>query len=282
MNKVTEIPTIDVSMVTIKYNDLEYALDTADKIKVKPEIETEKAVKLIVKGVLKSQKRATNTLTGHTITLSDNVFIPEIVKILQGGTIAFKPTVFFGTTNSLSIAPIADEPPAIEFIATDTASATLSVTYTSATNTITVNLATDASKVVTSTLSAIKDALDESTDVKTKIITTVVGSGTTVATAIAKTQLGSQIASYTPPVAGQKLNLPEFELCAYSAINDASGLTTGYEKITYPNCTGQPIELDSEDNKFRAPEYTIDSAPNQGQPPYAIDYIDKNELPVMA
>lgn len=283
MNRVTEIPTIDVSLVTIKYNNLEYALDTADKIKVKPDIETQKATKLIVKSVLLSQKRATNTLTGHTITLSDNVFIPEVVKLIQGGIITFAPTLLCGTTNALSITPTpADgiEPASIEIIKPSTVSATLSVVVID--NVITVNLATDTDSKISSTLMDVKDALDNSNDAKVLVSTTVVGLGTTLATTVPKVELGLQIASYTPPVAGQKLTLPVFELCAYSAINDASGLTTGYEKITYPNCTGEPIELDSEDNKFRAPEYTITSAPDKGQAPYKIEYIGKDDLPVVA
>lgn len=279
MSKVTEIPTIDVSLVTIKGNDLEYGISTSDKIKVKPEIETEKAVKLIVKGVLLSQKRATNTLTGHTITLSDNVFIPEIVKLIQGGTITYKPTLLCGTTNALSITPIGDnESTSIKFVKPSIASSSLSVAVTA--NVITVNLATGADSAISSTLSDVKAALDADTDAKGLVSTTIVGAGTTLATEVAETDLGTQIASYTPPVAGQKLNLPIFELVAYSAINDASGLVTGYEKITYPNCTGEPIELDSEDNKFRAPEYTITSAPDTGQAPYKIEYVD--ELPVVA
>lgn len=281
MSNITEIPTIDTSMVTIKYNNLEYVLTTANKIKVKPEIETQKATKLIVKGVLLAQKRATNTLTGHTITLSDNVFIPEVVKILQGGTITFKPTLLCGTTNALSITPTpadGSEPASIEFVKPSAASSTLSVTVVN--NVITVNLATDTDSKISSTLVDIKEALDNSNDAKILVTTTVIGAGTTLGTVVVRTELGIQIAGYTPPVAGKKLNLPVFELVAYSAINDASGLVTGYEKITYPNCTGEPIELDSEDDKFRAPEYTIDSAPDIGQPPYKIEYVD--ELPVVA
>lgn len=287
MNRITEIPTIDVSLVTIKYNNLEYALDTADKIKVKPDIETQKATKLIVKNILLSQKRATNTLTGHTITLSDNVFIPEVVKIIQGGVLTFAPTLLCGTanalTNVLSITPTpADgiDPASIEIIKPNTANATLSVVV--ANNVVTVNLATGTDSAISSTLADVKKALDDSNDAKVLVTTTVVGLGTTLATAVQKTELGLQIASYTPPVAGQKLTLPVFELCAYSAINDASGLTVGYEKITYPNCTGEPIELDSEDNKFRSPEYTITSAPDKGQAPYKIEYIGKDDLPVVA
>lgn len=85
-----------------------------------------------------------------------------------------------------------------------------------------------------------------------------------------------KVVGYTPPVAGSSLDdLPIFRLNAYSAQYDASGLIVRYEKITYPNCTGQPIAMSSEDNVFRVSEYTIISAPNEGQAPYDIDYVDK-------
>lgn len=88
--RVTEIPTIDVALVVIELEDgTSYALDTASKIGVEPQLEEEDAVKLIVKGKLKAQKPAVTTITGNTITLTDNVFSPELVKVLQGGTIKY-------------------------------------------------------------------------------------------------------------------------------------------------------------------------------------------------
>lgn len=84
-----------------------------------------------------------------------------------------------------------------------------------------------------------------------------------------------KVIGYTPPVAGSSLDdLPIFRLNAYSAQYDASGLIVRYEKITYPNCTGQPIAMSSEDNVFRVSEYTIISAPSEGEAPYDITYVD--------
>lgn len=111
--KVTEIATIDVAMVTIQ----EYGEDgktpegdilcvtTDSKIEVEIQTETEEAVKLIIKGVLKAQKKKKVTVTGNTIKLTDNVFIPEVVKILQGGTIKYssgEPTKITGYTPPVS------------------------------------------------------------------------------------------------------------------------------------------------------------------------------------
>ena len=173
-----EIATIDCSLVTIETTSGEFGFDTANKIEVEPQIEEEDAVKLVVKGVLRAQKPKTSTITGNEITLTDNVFNPELVVVLQGG----------------------------------------SITYDS----------TETSKVT----------------------------------------------GYKPPVAGSSDKGTVFKLNVYTAQYDASGQIVQYEKITYPNCQGTPVAFGSEDGAFRAPEYTINSAPKNGEAPYTIEYVD--------
>lgn len=46
-----------------------------------------------------------------------------------------------------------------------------------------------------------------------------------------------------------------------------------YEVTTYPNCTGEPVSIITEDNTFRLPEYVIDSAPRKGQAPVTFNYV---------
>lgn len=82
---------------------------------------------------------------------------------------------------------------------------------------------------------------------------------------------------YTPPVAGSTDKGELFKLCAYSAIYNEAGILTGYEKITYPNCQGTPVAFSSEDGTFRATDYTINSAPANGEAPYDMDIV--SELP---
>ena len=189
--KVTEIATIDVAMVTLQAygengeltGDI-LCVTTDSKIGVEPQLETQEAVKLIVKGVLKAQKKKSVTVTGNIITLTDNVFIPEVVLMLQGGEIKYD------------------------------------------------------------------------------------------------TENPEKIVGYRPPVSGSTSAGKKFQLCAYSAQYNEAGDIVQYEKISYPNCTGNPVAFSSEDNTFRAPEYEIDSAPNKGEPPYEIDYVEA--LPVVA
>lgn len=184
---ITEIPTIDVVMVVVETDTKSYALDTASQIQVEPQIEEEDAVKLVVKGKLKAQKPAVSTITGNQITLTDNVFAPELVKMLQGGTIKY---------------------------------------WTSAEKTT------------------------EGTE---------------------PTEFG--ISSYTPPTVGSGEKGEVFKLHAFSAQYDASGQIVQYEQITYPNCQGVPVAFGSEDGAFRAPEYTINSAPKKDEAPYSIHYV---------
>ncbi len=172
------IATIDCELITVKKKgeENEYALDTASQISVEPSIETTDAVKLIIKGILRAQKPEQSTLTGNTITLTDNVFTPELVLLLQGGT------------------------------------------------------------------------LTPDTD-------------------------GATLKSYEPPKVGEKVTLTPFELCAYSAIYNAAGTITGYEKITYPNCHGVPVAFGAEDGTFRVNTYTINSMPDTGEAPYKLEYV---------
>lgn len=188
-----EIATIDVSLVTIEAGGREFGFDTASQISVEPQIEEEDAVRLVVKGILRAQKNAVSTLTGNQITLTDNVFNPELVQILQGGKIKYW---------------------------------------------------TDA---------------EHSSESDTA------------------TEFG--ISSYIPPVAGSAEKGTPFTLNAYTAQYDAAGLIVQYEKIAYPNCQGVPVAFSSEDGAFRAPEYTINSAPKQGEAPYTISYVD--DLPTL-
>lgn len=183
MKKGHEIATIDVELVTVQPNgsEEEIGLDTANSIQVTVNSETTDAVKLIIKDKLKAQKGEKITITGNNIVITDNVFNPELVQILQGGTI------------------------------------------------------------------------ETDTDGKFK--------------------------KYTPPAAGAAAQQQPFTLNAYTAIYGADALIKGYEKISYPNCLGQPIAFSSEDGTFRAPEYTINSAPDVGDPPYVLEIV--KDLPAV-
>lgn len=183
-NKGTEMAFIDCCMVvlTTKDKSKSFGLTSGTKLGVEPQVETTDPVKLIIKGVLKAQKKGKNTITGHKLTMTDNLTILEIIEFLQGGTLTRDPT-------------------------------------------------------------------------------------------------SHKITGYKPPVVGAEYKPTEFSLDAYSAQMDEGGNIIQYEKTTYPGCTAQPVGLSSEDDVFRINEYTIDSAPGNGESPYEISYVD--ELPVL-
>lgn len=85
---------------------------------------------------------------------------------------------------------------------------------------------------------------------------------------------GTTFKKYTPPVVGSGEKGKVFKLNAYSAIYNAAGILTGYERITYPNCQGTPVAFSSEDGTFRASDYTINSAPANGEAPYVLEIVD--------
>ena len=192
----TEVAMIDAALVVMRTkgaNAQTLALDTASQVEVAIATETTDAVKLIVKGKLIAQKKATTTVTGNTLTLTDNVFNFEQAKILQGGTL------YYWTT-------------------------------------------------------------EEKTATQTE-----------------KTEFG--IAGYEPPVAGSGDKGEVFDIDIYSSVYDTSGDIIQYEKITYPNCTGQPFGVGAQDDTFNVNSITIDSAPAKGQAPYSIMTV--KELPAI-
>lgn len=174
-----EIPTIDVAMVAIETQDGKmFGFDTASVVEVEPQLSEQDAVQLVIKQILRAQKKASSTLTGNQITLTDNVFNPELVLVLQGGQIEYD------------------------------------------------------------------------------------------------TENPDKIVGYTPPLAGSADKGEIFKLHLWSSIYNAAGVITGYEEIIYPNCEGTPVAMNSEDDTFRAPEYTINSAPDTGEPPYWVKWVE--------
>lgn len=176
-----ELGLIDVVLITIKVESIsdELAMTTINQITVDPQIQTTQAIQNIVKGILIAQKRQVDVLTGNTITIGDNVYNPELIKMLQGGKIEY----------------------------------------------------------------------DEDGNFK----------------------------KYSPPAVGEEYTPTAFTMYVYTAQYDASGLIVGYMKTTYPNCTGVPVSMSSQDDVFMSPEYSIISAPGNGESAYEDEFV--KELP---
>ena len=81
----TEMAMIDCCMIVVTPEGEEkgLAVTSNTKLGVEPLVEVTEAVKLIIKGVLKAQKPEVKTITGHTLTLTDNMTILEFIEVMQ-------------------------------------------------------------------------------------------------------------------------------------------------------------------------------------------------------
>ena len=85
--KVEQLAFVDVLAVELLElsNDETYRFKTSTAVDAEVNIVEGTSNQLIVNGVLIAQKKATDTITGCTITMRDNVFSPEVITLLQGG-----------------------------------------------------------------------------------------------------------------------------------------------------------------------------------------------------
>lgn len=84
------------------------------------------------------------------------------------------------------------------------------------------------------------------------------------------------ITGYKAPIAGTESKRTKFDLYVYQAIMSGSS-TTGYLETHFPSCEGQPVVMGAEDDVFQQSEYTIISAPGDGE--RAFETITVDSLP---
>ena len=258
--KGNEVATIDVALVVVKDGDgNRIGLDTSNQVQVTPVTETRDAVKLIVKDRLIAQKGQRVTITGNTVTLTDNVFNAQLVQILQGGTITFSKK-YSSASASIAVGK--------HHIVIGSDYLVFNVA-TAVTGSVEFNDVSGVLEIVTSTDRQRKSYTVEATAPQDSTAITVTDAADT-----------SRVKSYTPPAVGEVFDSEPFELECYSAIYNAAALIIGYERITYPNCKGVPVAFSSEDNVFRAAEYTINSTPDSNEAPYTMDFVPY--LPALA
>lgn len=83
-----------------------------------------------------------------------------------------------------------------------------------------------------------------------------------------------KITKYTPPIIGSKEEQKKYTVEVYSACMDSSGDVTGYEKIKYLHCTGEPFAYNAKDDEWRSAQYVLTSLPKKGEPPYDQEIVD--------
>lgn len=91
IRKPEEAATIDASLIVLTSESTGDAIGITTNTEVATEIQTEttEANKLIIKGILKAQKKEKQTLTGIQLTLTDNMTVLELAKAVQGGEIVY-------------------------------------------------------------------------------------------------------------------------------------------------------------------------------------------------
>ncbi len=87
-DNVIEKALIGVALVVLTDSDgKKYSFTTSTKASAKVVIEEGKKIELTIKGVLKAQRKFDSTIKGVDLEFSDNMFLPEVVALLQGGVI---------------------------------------------------------------------------------------------------------------------------------------------------------------------------------------------------
>jgi len=87
-DNVKELPLIGVALVVLTdKDDKKYSFSTATKANAKLDIEEGKKTELIIKGALKAMKKFPSVIKGVAVEFEDNMFLPEVVCLLQGGVV---------------------------------------------------------------------------------------------------------------------------------------------------------------------------------------------------
>ena len=97
----------DVSCVEIvDEENNSYIFETSDEVGIEEVVDEGEEQPLKIKGKLYANRAAENTVLGHDITCKDNVMCPELLQLIQGGTLTPGDTGFtyeppaIGTTST--------------------------------------------------------------------------------------------------------------------------------------------------------------------------------------
>ena len=91
---------------------------------------------------------------------------------------------------------------------------------------------------------------------------------------------GNKFKSYAAPVAGKETVKTTFTLDVYCENRGTGTDVLGYQKLSFPGCTGKPVEWSIKDGEFFAPKFSIRNAPAVGQSPMSMEVV--TQLPQAA
>ena len=86
--RVVEAALIGVELVVLTDSDnRKYTFSTATEANAKVKIKEGESVELVIKNVLKGARQYDDVILGVDIEFKDNMFLPEVVGLLQGGVV---------------------------------------------------------------------------------------------------------------------------------------------------------------------------------------------------
>lgn len=90
--KLNQLPLTNVEMVQIitkEQTPVTYQFKTSDEVSTEEVVSEGEEQTLKIKGIVYANIAAENTTLGYDLTFKDNVFCPELLEIMQGGTITY-------------------------------------------------------------------------------------------------------------------------------------------------------------------------------------------------
>lgn len=90
--KINQLPLTNVEMVQIITKESEpvtYQFDTSDEVKTEEVVSEGEEQTLKIKGIVRANIPQEDTVLGYDLSFKDNVMCPELLEVMQGGTITY-------------------------------------------------------------------------------------------------------------------------------------------------------------------------------------------------
>lgn len=89
VKKINQMPLSDVSLVRVVTETDIFSFKTSDEISTEEVVSEGEEQTLKLKGEIYANREAKDTVLGYDLTCKDNVMCPELLKVIQGGTIEY-------------------------------------------------------------------------------------------------------------------------------------------------------------------------------------------------
>lgn len=209
---------------------------------------------LRVKNTIKALNRFEDILMGFNITLTTATMVPEILALIDGGTLRKAAEALaevpVGLINEINKAYALAHGEVVE--------GSVSIIVDGAATAITDDGGdlSDGGTINYETGAIVLNAAPATTITVTYKYASLTGTGDFV--------------DYEAPEVGKVVSRTPFTMEVYTADKDVDGDDKGYIKFVFLNCVGTPINYSMTDQEFFVPEMTIKSRPKSGEKPVRI------------